>query len=482
MPWLYKSFFKLKKMKKSIIFILFLIVLGTTSCKKWFDVVPKTEMKGSVLFSNQAGFRDALTGVYALMTQKDSYGTELSMGYVDVLAQTYDYVRTSVGHIYQNAANYSYTEVGEQARLLRIWRQEYKAIVNCNIIIQQTDEKKTLFTGKNYNIIKGEAIALRAFLHFDLLRLYGESPMTGLSKKAIPYANAYTNVPFQQSTGTEVINQIINDLTSARELLKDADPYGPERVDSSLSSLTVGSRTVRMNYYAATALMARVYLYSVDKVNALNKAKEVIDSKLFPLFTSTAGQTQKKDYIFPTEQVFSLTIPDLKTRYADIYFPEVGYSGSTTALTIRNTTLNTVFPAGLNTDYRLNWFEPATSSAMRISKYSYNTLIPLIKISEIYLIAAESETSSAVAINSYINPLRVHRGISELDGSSTNQSQVDTEIKLEYRREFIGEGQLFYYYKRLDVQKLPTLSIFINSDNVYKLPIPNAEIEFGNIE
>jgi hypothetical protein len=469
-------------MKKYKLIILLLFVLGTTGCKKWFDVNPKTEMKGSILFSNQAGFKDALIGVYALMTQPNEYGTELTMAYVDVLAQTYDYVRTAIGHSYQNAANYNYTEVGEQARLLRIWRQQYKAIVNCNIIIQQADEKRALFSGKNFNIIKGEALALRAFLHFDLLRLYGESPVTGMNQKAIPYANAYTNVPFQQSTGTEVINQVINDLTTARELLKDADPYGPERVDSSLSTMTTGSRAVRMNYYATTALMARVYLYSGDKVNALNKAKEVIDSKLFPLFSNTAGQTQKEDFIFPTEQVFSLTIPDLKTRYADLFFPEVVYSGSTTSLTIRNTTLTNIFPAGLNTDYRLNWFEQANTSAVRISKYSYNTKIPLIKVSEMYLIAAESESSPVVAVNEYVNPLRAHRGVSELDATATTQSQLDEEIRVQYRREFIGEGQLFYYYKRLNVQKLPTLATFTSSDKVYKLPIPNVEIDFGNIE
>jgi hypothetical protein len=303
-----------------------------------------------------------------------------------------------------------------------------------------------------------------------------------MNQKAIPYANAYTNVPFQQSTGTEVINQVINDLTTARELLKDADPYGPERVDSSLSTMTTGSRAVRMNYYATTALMARVYLYSGDKVNALNKAKEVIDSKLFPLFSNTAGQTQKGDFIFPTEQVFSLTIPDLKTRYADLFFPEVVYSGSTTSLTIRNTTLTNIFPAGLNTDYRLNWFEQANTSAVRISKYSYNTKIPLIKVSEMYLIAAESESSPVVAVNEYVNPLRVHRGVSELDATATTQSQLDEEIRVQYRREFIGEGQLFYYYKRLNVQKLPTLATFTSSDKVYKQPIPNVEIDFGNIE
>jgi hypothetical protein len=99
-----------------------------------------------------------------------------------------------------------------------------------------------------------------------------------------------------------------------------------------------------------------------------------------------------------------------------------------------------------------------------------------------YLIAAESESSPVVAVNEYVNPLRAHRGVSELDATATTQSQLDEEIRVQYRREFIGEGQLFYYYKRLNVQKLPTLATFTSSDKVYKLPIPNVEIDFGNIE
>src|SRR5690554_6033508 len=112
-----------------------LILIGSSGCNKWFDVTPSTEMKGEVLFSNQAGFQDALTGVYVLMSQRDSYGSELSMAYLDVLAQTYDNVRSNAGHSYRNAANYEYQETGEEERLLRIWKQQYKAIANLNILL-----------------------------------------------------------------------------------------------------------------------------------------------------------------------------------------------------------------------------------------------------------------------------------------------------------------------------------------------------------
>jgi hypothetical protein len=69
--------------------------------------------------------------------------------------------------------------------------------------------------------------------------------------------------------------------------------------------------------------------------------------------------------------------------------------------------------------------------------------------------------------------------LAPLDAPSTTTEMLGQEIAAEYRREFIGEGQLFYYYKRLDVQKLPTIAQFTDSDAVYSLPIPVSESEFG---
>jgi hypothetical protein len=465
-------------MKSYKLWIAAVLLLGSSSCNKWFDVTPSTEMKADVLFSDEAGFRDALTGIYVLMSQKDAYGSELSMAYIDVLAQTYDNVRSNAGHSYRDAANYAYNETTEEARLLRIWKQQYKAIANLNILLDKADENRNVFTGNNYNVIKGEAYALRAFLHFDLLRLFGHSPQRGLERPAIPYVDAHTNVPFVQGTAGEVIAAILADLEEARALLKAVDPMGPALADDQNGSLATGNRQIRMNYYAATALMARVHLYQGNKTSALEKAVEVIDSKLFPAFDA-ASVTGSGDYIFTSEHVFALQISDLKTRYSDLFFPTIDHATNPVALVLNNSQLNNIFPAGLNTDYRNNWFEAASGTTKRIAKYAYNVFIPLIKISEMYLIAAESEPDKDIAVTEYLNELKIHRGLAPLDAPSTTTEMLGQEIAAEYRREFIGEGQLFYYYKRLDVQKLPTIAQFTDSDAVYSLPIPVSESEFG---
>lgn len=472
-------------MRKYFFYIAILFPLIMVSgCNKWLDVTPKTEMKAAVLFSQQTGFRDAIIGVYGLMTDESVYGSELSMAYLEVLAQVYDNIKTTVGHEYLNAANYDFHEVNEENRLLKIWKQQYRAIVNLNILLKKADENQTVFTDDNYHVIKGEALALRAFLHFDLLRLFGALPSTGLSTLAIPYADSYTNIPFQQSSVKEVAEKALADLKEARKLLADSDPYGPQKATINEFSLIEGDRSYRFNYYAATALMARIYLYIDDKENALSSAKEVIASGMFPLFefpSSTTSTLEKEDYIFPSEQIFGLVIKDLKTRIADKFFPENYNNVGPQILSIKTSTFQQIFPAGINTDYRNFWFENSSSTTKRITKFTYNTRIPLIKVSEMYLIASECEPHIEEAVQ-YLNSIKIHRGLSPLDPDSFDSETLNEEINDEYRREFIGEGQLFYYYKRLNVQKLPNTAQFLNSEEVYKLPIPNVEIEFGDIE
>lgn len=62
----------------------------SAACENWFDVSPKSDVKAEDLFQQESGFRDVLTGVYSLMSAPESYGRQLSFGYVDVLAQYYN--------------------------------------------------------------------------------------------------------------------------------------------------------------------------------------------------------------------------------------------------------------------------------------------------------------------------------------------------------------------------------------------------------
>ena len=103
--------------------------------------------------------------------------------------------------------------------------------------------------------------------------------------------------------------------------------------------------------------------------------------------------------------------------------------------------------------------------------------IPMFKLSEMYLIAAETSTVPATGI-SYLNTLRFNRGL----GNLATTAVLATEVTKEYRKEFIGEGQLFFYYKRINSANIPngaaaSGNLTMNATQ-YVVPLPDSEINF----
>ena len=107
----------------------------------------------------------------------------------------------------------------------------------------------------------------------------------------------------------------------------------------------------------------------------------------------------------------------------------------------------------------------------------YRYMIPLIRLSEVYLMAAEGAPTREEAI-SYINAIRLHRGCRDLDETELNLQDAITK---EFAKEVIGEGQLYFYYKRHAME-----SVFSGtnieglkqmSPSNYALPLPKSETD-----
>lgn len=474
---------------KILKYILVLCMVTTvTSCEDWFDVSPKSDVKVEDLFQRESGFRDALTGVYALMSTSGSYGRQLTFGYVDVLGQYYDQI-SATGHEYIKTKDYLYAEPYDKTALSTIWSNQYKAIANLNAMLMFIDGKRDVFSSEAlYRIYKGEALALCGMLHFDMLRLFAPSPVMGKERKAIPYLESYTNLPQEQQTVEGTLNKIINDLESARELMREVDSYGPnyqELYEQYEDNPLLANRVKHLNYYAITALLARVQLYAGNKEAALTAAREIIgepeDDPVAPFALVT--DPSSTDYIFKDEQLFALEVLKMEDNI-DVYFGEsaadVSFTQSPTALGMRKNSRDNLFaqqnPA--DDDYRLKfWFqETMTATAVMPNKYTSMTLLPMLHLSELYYIAAECSATRGL---DYLNKLRAHRGLVALTGVE----DLQTEIYKEYCKEFLCEGQMFYYYKRLGMNRIGVFrSVSIDPESVFVIPFPDEELDFGLID
>lgn len=459
------------------------IGLTLGACSDYFDVRPKSQVLAEEMFENEQGFNDQLIGVYKRMASSSLYAQEMTFGLMEVLSQNYD---LPVGSPYEEAAKYNYASAGIKAKVDAIWSEMYTGIANLNIMLSYIDAKQSVFTGENYRLYKGEALGLRAFLHFDLLRMFAPAYSVNPAAPAIPYVREYTTEVTPQSTVAQVIEAAITDLKEALVLL-ESDPLF---ITDSYNAYYEHNRTYRFNYYAVAATLARVYQWRgtpSDMAEALKYARIVIEDEKFSWVHYTAITTSnrnERDVLFTNELVFRLNLPDMDEAIKP-YFHE---GAPTDKLSPTSTKWDAIYEMdkGYGQDYRHTYHFDYEGSEQYLTKYwqpeagRYLNYMPVIRWSEMYYIAAEAcaDNEPAQAIE-YLNTVRDYRNLSDFALEGTlSADKIREEIYKEYRKELMGEGQLFYYYKRLNYANIPGSSVAAG-EQVYKIPMPDNEVEFG---
>lgn len=481
-------------MKKIIYTMIIACTTLFASCDSWLEVKPYDQIAEGELQKSEEGYQKMLNGIYIDLNSDALYGQTLSVEMIEVMGGAYSIGSdNSVWGNYKDLSSYQYNTEYWRNRLDQTWNKAYALILNCNKILETIDGNKNLFTDGSYYIIKGEALALRAMLHFDMLRLFGPVYSKDSDKKAIPYYTKQTNSPEPILTAQEVMEKITADYEDALNYLAN-DPVKTE--GTMMSSTEDGSsnflryRALRLNYYAVEALMARAYLYMGNKTEAFKYATDVIktaDQNIFPFVDKNLviGSPADPDRIFSSEVLFALTntsrgtihknffdpsrLPNYVFRMDDSMMSNLVYGGAATT-------------GGYQDDYRYRACWMATGSNRYFYKYSdmvangsiQNTMIPMVRLGEMFLIAAESQSGDLKAGVKYVNALRRNRGVASLTTLTPDL------LKYEYIRELYGEGQLFYLYKRLNSDIITSATSSKNpkaSDLIFVVPLPDTETE-----
>ena len=481
-------------MKKIIYTMIIACTTLFASCDSWLEVKPYDQIAEGELQKSEEGYQKMLNGIYIDLNSDALYGQTLSVEMIEVMGGAYTIgTDNSVWGNYKDLSSYQYNTEYWRNRLDQTWNKAYALILNCNKILETIDGNKNLFTDGSYYIIKGEALALRAMLHFDMLRLFGPVYSKDCDKKAIPYYTKQTNSPEPILTAQEVMEKITTDYEDALNYLAN-DPVKTE--GTMMSSTEDGSsnflryRALRLNYYAVEALMARAYLYMGNKTEAFKYATDVIktaDQNIFPFVDKNLviGSPADPDRIFSSEVLFALTntsrgtihknffdpsrLPNYVFRMDDSMMSNLVYGGAATT-------------GGYQDDYRYRACWMATGSNRYFYKYSdmvangsiQNTMIPMVRLGEMFLIAAESQSGDLKAGVQYVNALRRNRGVASLTTLTPDL------LKYEYIRELYGEGQLFFLYKRLNSDIITSATSSKNpkaSDLIFVVPLPDTETE-----
>ena len=478
----------MKKMKRTA-YTFLLLIICISSCNKWLDVKPDDRTTEDQLLSNPQGFADIMNGFYIRNGMNDLYGADLTMVHMDILAQLY--LVNSQNQLYA-FGNYSYTDANAMNFITNTWGQLYIQIANINKFIQSLEKYGNRLQENVRGRYLGEAYGLRAFYYFDLVRMFTPKYNSADSvNKLIPYYDKISAEIRPFTPTNEIMRHILDDLQNAEGLLLKYDEAVNQARVSAETTGPDNSRTKRnyfMNYYAARALKARAYLWMGNYATALEEAKFLISvqSKFRWIQSADLTTVATCNKIFSTELIFAVENPKLNEVFNERFSPAL-FDANLLAPNTSGTFINNTVFEGTPTDYRSQYsWKVGGRPFPTFFKYqdlsseglAANRTVPLIRMGEMYLIAAECETDLPTAIG-YLNELRSHRNIAALSTSSTAAQLTQTILK-EYRKELYGEGQLFFYFKRTGATSITAAknngSMLINAAN-YTFPVPFSETD-----
>lgn len=230
------------------------------SCKKDFlNVVDKTVLLKEGYVKDLETTGHFLNGIYldlAVYCFSSNYA-----GHAEFTGDNFK----PTGQHYLVLYNWEYTPVNEGhsfGNFKVLWNMYYNVIRNCSFVIEKANE----FRDQNpseANDFKGQALAIRALLHFYLVNMFAQSYnfTPDASHLGVPLIRTSdTQVPVSRQKVSEVYAGILEDIQQALEILPR----------------TVNTRML-MNYQAAQALLARIYLFKEDYANSKNAATQVLN-------------------------------------------------------------------------------------------------------------------------------------------------------------------------------------------------------------
>ena len=466
------------------------LVLG--SCND-LDQTPSTELPEDEAVTTTADLQNAVNGVpYTLIDAFDgerfTYTSEFTL-FGDI--RTNDF---KIGYNFGQTSSISkYTLTKNDNAPEAVFQYYYAAIGNINKTLEESAALSTSdATVKN---LKGQLYAWRGLLHFDLARTFAHIPSTvkdvNAANSGIPLSTQVYASDYKPTRATlkATYDTIVTDLTKAAEMMADdKDNVNPSNY--------VG----KMNYYAAIALRARAYLYMGEYAKALADAQEVINSRKFELYT-TSNYASVWATEGTSESIFEIqtTSTHNSDRYSTGYFNDAdGYAecafnekSKLFQYLMNNDTIVSGKDSTILSDVRRNAIKDQTSGYDVPGYYSnkypgrgsvYVNNPKIVRLSEMYLIAAEAEyyLNGGAAAAPYINDIERNR-IVPVKGSYTEAKSVTLDdILFEYEKEFFTENQIAFAYWRNKRSVTSNTGKEITYDsNLNIFPIPQREIDLN---
>lgn len=450
----------IKKFHKANIFLLSILIM-LSACTE-LDLQPSDTIDPDKAYRNINDINMGIIGVYSLIDY-----TQISLNATVSDEAAYP-TENTVGN--NDAYRWLYTPSSESVTTL--YYTYYQAIDRTNRALAGlealTFSGNDAVTASRY---KGELLALRAYLHFELLRTYASSYQAGAL--GVPYMKvSIISYPPRDNFET-VVGNAKADLVSAKELLP--------------SAFTDRTRITRL---AVSAIQARLALYEKNWSDAITYSSEVISAVPLATKTQFAGIWTDNN---EAEVVWKLKrTGTTDSRAGDFFYRQTGgivlYAPALKLLNSFDKVNDLRYPAYIKFDAT----RTGTKSQYLVNKYIGGTAtapgltdIKLFRTGEMYLIRAEAEAESTGDAAGDLNALRNLRVNNYTNESFSNKQDLIDAIYLERYKELAFEGHRFYDLRRrnLPVQRLAADAAnasgavtLLPEQAQYAFPVPAQEV------
>lgn len=443
---------KFKHIKKSLVVFAAVLALQACSKKEVIELTPDFSLDALSNPSSMKQVEEVLTGAYSRFRAADYYGSGsgtgagwslmpdvLSDNLYEVTAETLANSRAMADWIYDASTG----------QVFNLYQAPYNVIAVANIVLRDIDKFTTPQNQGQANRIKGQAYAIRALAHFDLMRYFATSfDRNSTTELALGYTTEFvvsSSLKPSRLSNKEYYDRLFADLNQAITLLGNVD-----QPVNSASGLT----RPFIDRNAAYAILARVNLYAGLWADAATAATNALSGR--PLATTQAAfsgmynQTNRGEIIWNVQFEAGQSGPSFLVYFVTSvrsYFrpvPEIATLAGNSGLIQNN-------------DIRYNAFF-SNVNGLALTKYQGkgtatdgNANFPAIRSGEMYLIRAEANArlggaNEATALAD-LNALRAARISGYVPEVLTGAALLNA-IANERRRELMGEGHRFFDLKR----------------------------------
>jgi starch-binding outer membrane protein, SusD/RagB family len=440
-------------------------------CKKFITVDPPiTFTNTEVVYKNDPTAIAAVTGLYTAMSNENfngGLGFTLMSFYPGLSADEYTLFGSTSATEYVGYYKNKLDPVQNSSS--NFWSPMYSTIYVVNSAINGLT-KSTSLTAPVRQQLLGESYFMRAFAYFYLVNLYGDVPL-------ILSTDFEVNSKMSRTSMVEVYAQIIKDLQQAQNLMVD------NYLDGSLLKTT--ENRIRPNKSAATALLARVYLYNENWIAAESESTKIIENvSLYDTVPiNKAFLKNSKETIWALQVTNSGNLAN--TPEARVFIiPESGLTVSNNPIFLNEQLVGSFEISDKRKSGWINFTEWNSNIYYYPFKYKVgnveaeNIENPIVlRLAEQYLIRSEARAqqnliTGLAGAQSDLNIIRSRAGLPE--SITSDKESILNEILKERRHELFSE----WGHRWLDLKRTKTIDEVMPSAAALKNGIWDSRAQF----